>query len=109
MSPEEYKAIREKLARTQGGLAAREPEAIQITVSIPPHIPHRGADSVTVERGQRARHADIPTNMRENFAADEERAWSHSDLAGVLWEIGFRASRAIALAENKCCNTEKTR
>ncbi len=73
---------------------------MKITVQIPPHIPHPERREITVERGQRARETAIPDNMRENFAADEARAWAHSDLAGALWESGFRASRAIKLAEN---------
>jgi hypothetical protein len=48
--------------------------------------------------------------MRERMAADEARAWSHSQAAGQLWESGLRLSRAIAAAEvfapaqNNCCN-----
>jgi len=79
---------------------------MKITIPIPPLAAGIvGGDSVTVERGQRSRETDIPENMRENFAADEARAWSHSPLAGALWEIGFRASRAIALSDSKnnCC------
>jgi hypothetical protein len=71
---------------------------MKITVSIPAHIPHPERKTVTVERGQRARETEIPANMRANFAADEARAWAHSNLAGALWELGFRASRAIQLA-----------
>lgn len=48
--------------------------------------------------------------MRARMAADEARAWSHSTIAGQLWESGWRLARAIAAAEkidgdeNKCCN-----
>lgn len=36
--------------------------------------------------------------MIGKMKADEARAWDHSDLAGVLWEHGLRATRAIAWA-----------
>jgi hypothetical protein len=60
-------------------------------------------------RGLRISSTTIPANMLANMLASEARAWSHSPLAGALWEIGFRASRAISLsnsAENNCCNPE---
>lgn len=55
---------------------------------------------ITITRGQRLASTIIPANMLAPMQASEARAWSHSPLAGALWEIGFRASRAIALAEN---------
>lgn len=75
---------------------------MKITVTIPPNLapPLELPGSVTVERGQRARETAIPANMLANFAADEARAWAHSDLAGALWESGFRASRSIKLADS---------
>lgn len=49
-------------------------------------------------RGARRGWQEIPPNMLPRYLESEARAWSHSPLAGALWEIGFRASRAIALA-----------
>lgn len=56
------------------------------------------AKTLTATRGRRATGTMIPKNMVENFAASEEAAWSHSDLAGVLFEHGFRCVTAIKLA-----------
>lgn len=50
-------------------------------------------------RGSRRASSAIPANMLAAFIASEARAWSHSPLAGALWEAGLRASRAIELAE----------
>ena len=54
---------------------------------------------ITGTRGQRIAGTIVPANMLDNMQRDEARAWSHSDLAGLLWENGFRASRAIELAD----------
>ena len=61
-------------------------------------------------RGDRRGCTDIPANMLEPYHASEARAWSHSPLAGGLWESGFRASRAIKIAEeqNKHCTENKS-
>ena len=53
---------------------------------------------ITITRGQRINATIIPKNMLENMKEDEARAWNHSDLAGVLWESGMRATRAIKIA-----------
>lgn len=50
--------------------------------------------------GIRRYRDEIPPNMLPSFLAGQARAWEHSALAGILWECGLRASRAIALAEN---------
>ncbi len=50
-------------------------------------------------RGSRRARENIPANMLPRFLASEARAWSHSTLAGALWETGVRASLAIRTAE----------
>lgn len=50
-------------------------------------------------RGHRRSGPAIPPNMKERMAADEARAWSHSSLAGALWEAGIRYGLAAATAE----------
>lgn len=55
--------------------------------------------TLSATRGARRAGAMIPRNMAAAIAASEEKAWSHSELAGVLWEHGFRASIACQLAE----------
>ena len=62
---------------------------------------------ITCQRGQRIAGRMIPRNMEKNILADEARAWNHSALAGALWENGFRASRAIAMAENFAAHDKK--
>ena len=52
------------------------------------------------QRGERRRRGNIPANMAAAFLASEQRAWDHSPMAGMLWESGVRASRAISIAEN---------
>ena len=55
---------------------------------------------ISATRGSRIAAAIIPPNMLAKMQASEARAWDHSPLAGMLWESGFRASRAIALADS---------
>lgn len=58
-------------------------------------------------RGTRAAGPNIPPNMRARLQAAEARAWSHSTLAGQLWESGIRASLAIRLAsKNNSCKSK---
>ena len=52
-------------------------------------------------RGGRAAATMIPENMRENFAASESAAWDHSELAGILWELGIRSATARKWAEEE--------
>lgn len=52
-----------------------------------------------VVRGARIASTIVPRNMLANLRASEAKAWEHSDLAGALWEHGFRASIACQLAE----------
>jgi hypothetical protein len=54
--------------------------------------------SLTAAKGQRIANSIVPGNMDGPMKASEHRAWSFSPLAGVLWEHGLRASRAIAWA-----------
>ena len=72
-------------------------------------LPIARALAAALPRGTRAAGPNIPPNMRARLREAEARAWSHSTLAGYLWENGERASRAIALASaNNCCKqTEK--
>lgn len=57
--------------------------------------------TLAATKGQRRRGALIPPNVAANFQASEDQAWAHSIIAGVLWENGLRASRAISLAETQ--------
>ena len=64
-----------------------------------PHPPPIArALAAALPRGTRAAGPNIPPNMRARLREAEARAWSHSTLAGHLWESGERATRAIALA-----------
>lgn len=56
--------------------------------------------SITAKRGERIMRTDAPVNMQCRLLTSERVAWDHSHLAGVLWEMGFRASRAIQLSNN---------
>jgi hypothetical protein len=59
-----------------------------------------GIDPATVTRGHRRRLITIPPNMAARYTAGESAAWSHSPLAGALWEAGTRSARAIRLSQN---------
>lgn len=61
----------------------------------------RGLTTISASRGQRITGTSVPSNLVHKIKADEARAWAHSDLAGVLWEQGLRASRAIAWARSQ--------
>ena len=52
----------------------------------------------TIAATRGTRRASMPANMARKAAADEARAWDHSDLAGILWEHGIRSTRAITWA-----------
>lgn len=73
------------------------------TITLPPaffpaaRVPMPATLSAT--RGQRQASTPIPDNKREPFQASQDCAWNHSAAAGVLWENGFRCSRAVKLAE----------
>lgn len=56
--------------------------------------------AITAKRGERIMRTDAPVNMLCRLLTSERIAWDHSNLAGVLWEMGFRASRAIQLSNN---------
>lgn len=86
---EQLKADRESADLTQEGAAA------SMTAE---RERRRALTTLSATKGLRAKSDTIPLNMRGNVRADSHRAWSHSDLAGVLWEHGIRASRAIAWA-----------
>ena len=49
-------------------------------------------------RGHRRAAGRIPANMAAAMERGEALAWSHSELAGQLWEHGARATRAVELA-----------
>jgi len=51
-------------------------------------------------RGARRAWQEIPSNMLPRYMESEARAWNHSPLAGALWEMGFRGSRAIAISDS---------
>ena len=65
----------------------------------------RALTELSAPRGTRCAGTNAPKNMMARMAADEARAWAHSDLAGVLWEKGIRASRAIAWANQAAWST----
>ena len=56
--------------------------------------------AITAKRGERIMRTDAPINMQCRLLASERIAWDHSNLAGILWEMGFRASRAMQLSNN---------
>lgn len=56
--------------------------------------------AIAAKRGERIMRTDAPVNMQCRLLTSERIAWDHSNLAGVLWEMGFRASRAIQLSNN---------
>lgn len=81
----------------------------------PTPLPLARALAAPLPRGTRASGANIPPNMRARLSAAEAIAWSHSDLAGALWESGHRAAVAVRIAEkylsdckNNCCADSKT-
>ena len=49
-------------------------------------------------RGSRRAASVIPANMAAAALTAEKRAWAHSPLAGALYELGLRPTRAIAIA-----------
>lgn len=61
-------------------------------------------------RGARRRGESVPANMAAAVLESEARAWNHSPMAGMLWESGVRAARAITWAEsleNNCCKASE--
>lgn len=92
-----------KAPRRDRGRSIRKSTPLEIMTPLPLFLSR--ALRQPLPRGWRRSRPNIPENMRARMAADEARAWNHSPAAGILWESGWRLSRAIRESEKiNCCN-----